>query len=73
MENLILIVLGLVALVLALCLLYLLIIGAIGLFAWAGEQGFVGLAVYFACWVFLAPVMVVGSIIFGAIDWWSNR
>ena len=42
-------------------------------FAWAGEQGFVGLAVYFACWVFLAPVMIVGSIIFGAMNWWWER
>lgn len=44
-----------------------LIIGALSLFAFAAEQGFIGLAVYFACWVFLLPIMVGASIVVGII------
>jgi hypothetical protein len=45
-----------------------LFLGAVILFAWAGESGFVGVAAYFACWVFLFPVMLVGSIIIGMLS-----
>ena len=41
---------------------------AANLFSWASEQGFIGVAVYIACWVFMFPVMVViciGGAIFG--------
>jgi hypothetical protein len=73
MENLLIIALGIVALIIAICFIILLFIGAVGLFAWASEQGFVGLAVYFALWIFLSPVMIIGSIVFGAIEWWKTR
>ncbi len=39
--------------------------GAVFLFAFAAEQGFVGIAAYIACWVFLFPVMLVICIIVG--------
>ena len=35
--------------------------------AFAVEQGFLGLAAYVACWVFLFPVMLTISIIVGAL------
>lgn len=31
---------------------------AINLFAWAAEHGFVGVAAYIACWVFMFPLML---------------
>lgn len=51
--------------VLGLILLAATILGAINLFAYAGRQGFVGLAAYVACWVFLAPVIGTISALFG--------
>ena len=36
------------------------------MFAWAAEQGFVGVAAYIACWVFMFPVMIAICIV-GAI------
>ena len=33
------------------------------LFAWASDQGFVGIAAYVACWVFLFPIMVAVCLI----------
>lgn len=41
--------------------------GALYLLAFAGEQGFIGLAAYIACWVFLFPAMLVISIIIGIV------
>lgn len=67
MESLITIFLGLLALVIGWYLLTFLVIGAIAIFAWAAESGFIGVAVYFACWVFLFPIMLIGSIIMGII------
>ena len=67
MEILIIILLGLLALVIGLFLLAFLVVGAIALFAWAAQSGFIGIAVYFACWVFLFPIMLIGSIIWGII------
>jgi hypothetical protein len=72
MEKLIYIVIGLVLLVIAYFLIKYLLIGAISLFAWAVEQGFVGVAAYFACWFFLFPIMVVASIITGAATKWAK-
>lgn len=40
-------------------------IGAVYLLGFASEQGFIGLACYVACWVFLFPVMLVICIIVG--------
>lgn len=33
--------------------------GAVNLLAMASEQGFIGIIVYFAAWVFLLPVMII--------------
>ena len=73
MENLILIALGLLALALFAILLKLAFNGAIILFAWAGDSGFVGVAAYVACWFFLFPIMLAGCIIAGVVSWWANR
>ena len=62
MEETLLII---VAIILGLAGLAALIVGAVALFALAAEQGFIGLAAYFACWVFLLPIMVVASIVVG--------
>lgn len=39
------------------------------LFEWASEQGFIGVAVYLACWVFMFPVMV-SICLGGAVFMW---
>ena len=67
MKILIITFLGLLAILIGLALLALIIIGAIALFAWAAGSGFIGVAVYFACWVFLFPIMLIGSIIMGIV------
>ena len=72
MENIVFIALALLALVIGLYLLKYAFIGAVELLAWAGESGFVGVAAYFACWVFLFPLMLTGCIITGAIASWSE-
>ena len=59
------IVLALSALWIGFCLLRMALIGAVVLFAFASEQGFVGIAVYIACWVFMFPVMLVICIVLG--------
>ncbi len=53
------------AISIGLALLGAFVYGAIGFFAMASAQGFVGIAAFIACWVFLAPVMVVLSVLFG--------
>jgi hypothetical protein len=65
METIFIVLLVLVGLFVAFYLIKALFIGAIFLFAWAGEQGFIGVAVYFACWIFLFPVMLGASILSG--------
>jgi hypothetical protein len=57
----------LIILVALICLIGLaaLILGAIDLFAYAGQQGFVGLAAYVACWVFLGPFIAAISVLLG--------
>lgn len=42
------------------------------LFLLASEQGFIGIAVYFACWVFMFPVMVVICIGAGWFGWFFD-
>lgn len=59
------IILGALALLLAFWLIRLGLVGAIFLLGFAAEQGFVGLAVYVACWVFLFPVMIIACLIVG--------
>jgi len=67
MGNLVLIK-GLLALVIGIYVIIALVIGAISLFALAGESGFMGFAVYFVCWVFLFPMMLISSIIVGILN-----
>ena len=49
-------------------ILILVVTGAGVLFRWAYEQAFVGVAVYFACWIFLFPLMLVACFV-AAIVW----
>ena len=72
-ETLIIIAIGFVGLVVGFYLLKYLYFGAVGLFEWASEQGFVGVAAYFACWFFMFPLMIVACIIVGAIYCWSDN
>lgn len=65
MEGIVVIVLLILALAIVVLLLKYAFIGAVFLFAWASEQGFIGVAVYFACWIFLFPFMLVASIVTG--------
>ena len=46
---------------------------AANLFAWAAEQGFIGIAVYVACWVFMAPVMIGICIAGAALGWLVDK
>jgi len=63
-----LVVAGLLAVWLAIKLFRWALAGALYLLAFAGEQGFIGLAAYIACWVFLfPPAMLVISIIIGIV------
>ncbi len=64
---------GILALSIAICLLIAAFGGAVFLFAFAAEQGFVGIAAYIACWVFLFPVMLVICIIVGLFIMWAGR
>jgi len=77
MDESLLILLGvslaLVALWLVVAIAALVFIGAITLFAWATESGFVGVAAYFACWIFMLPVMLIGSAIVGFVIWIGER
>ena len=47
--------------------------GAVFLFAFASEQGFIGLAAYIACWVFFFPVMLIICILVGLFLMWASR
>lgn len=42
-----------------------LVLGAIDIFSYASAQGFVGIATYVACWVFLGPIIATISILIG--------
>ena len=67
-------VLGVIAIIIAiiigLWILGYLVSGAILLFVFAGEQGFIGLVVYFGLWVVGFPFMIVACIITGALSHW---
>jgi hypothetical protein len=58
-------VLFLIFLVLGLGLFSAALVGAGVMFAAAAVQGFIGIIVFFAAWVFLFPLMVVLAIIIG--------
>ena len=67
METLLLVLLALLVLAIAIVLFKYLVVGAVTVFAWASEQGFIGAAVYFACWIFLFPFMLAACVIAGAV------
>ena len=54
---------GLALLALAFSLFARMVVIAGLLFAWASDQGFVGIAAYVACWVFMFPIMVAVCLI----------
>ena len=58
----------LIAVRLALWLIVIVATGAVVLFAYAVEQGFIGIAAFIACWVFMFPVMVVLAAIIGLLN-----
>jgi len=58
----------LIALRLALWVITVVATGAGVLFGYAGEQGFVGVAAFIACWVFMFTVMVVLAAIIGLVN-----
>ena len=58
-------------LVIALVAASSLFLGATLLLAWASSQGFIGVAVYFALWIFAFPFMLIASIITGLISGWT--
>ena len=64
---------GILALGIAILLIIAAFGGAVFLFEFAAEQGFVGIAAYIACWVFFFPVMLVICIIVGLFIIWANR
>ena len=43
------------------------------LFEWASEQGFIGVAVYLACWVFMFPVMIIICLGGAVLMWLVER
>ena len=43
------------------------------LFSWAAEQGYVGVTVYIACWVFMFPVMIAICVIGGMLGWYIDK
>ena len=67
METVLLVLLALLVLAIAIVLFKYLVVGAGSLFRWASEQGFIGVAVYFACWIFLFPFMLAACVIVGAM------
>lgn len=46
---------------------------AVNLFHWSLEQGFIGIAAYIACWVFLFPVMLTICIAGAFLGWFIER
>ena len=67
------IIVALLLIGLALRLLVFAFVGAAHLFAIAAAQEFIGLAVYFACWVFMFPLMLVVCIILGFFSYKADK
>ena len=42
-------------------------------FGWASELGFLGVVLYFACWMFMFPVMLVVCLIGAILGWGTLR
>lgn len=64
---------GLIALGIIILLLCAAFAGAMFVLELAAEQGFIGIAVYIACWVFFFPVMLVICVIIGLFILWTDR
>lgn len=47
-------------------------LGAIALFSIASDSNFVGVALYVVLWVIASPLMIVASLLAGAIGLWPN-
>ena len=62
---LVLIILVIIAIWLALGVLWCGAVGAMHQFAWASEMGFVGVIIFFAAWVFMFPIMAIWAVIWG--------
>ena len=62
---LVLIILVIIAIGLALGVLWCGAVGAMHQFAWASEMGFVGVIIFFAAWVFMFPIMAIWAVIWG--------
>ncbi len=54
-------------------LLKYLVVGVTFFFAWASDQGFVGVAVFFACCIMFFPFALAACLIAGAIISWSDQ
>lgn len=61
------ILIGFVAVVVGLLVLWMGFIGAVFYFALASQQGFIGLAAFLAVWVFLAPIMAGVCVVTGIL------
>ena len=46
---------------------------ATNLFVWGSEQGFIGVAIYLACWVFMFPVMIIICLGGAVLMWLVER
>jgi hypothetical protein len=62
---LVLIILVIIAIGLALGVLWCGAVGAMHQFAWASEMGFVGVVIFFAAWIFMFPIMAIWAVIWG--------
>ena len=62
---LVLIILVIIAIGLALGVLWCGAVGAMHQFAWASEMGFVGVVIFFAAWIFMFPIMAIWAVIRG--------
>ena len=62
---LVLIILVIIAIGLALGVLWCGAVGAMHQFAWASEMGFVGVVIFFAAWIFMFPIMAIWVVIWG--------
>lgn len=47
--------------------------GAVIFFCWALEQGFVGIAVFVACWFLMLPVTLIACAVVGFSVTWAVR
>ena len=67
------VVVGLLLLIFLFILIIWAVYFAVDLFRWAAEQGFIGVAVYIACWVFFLPVMAGICLVGAVVVWIKDR